>query len=149
MRNCIAWRQMASFVPPDVLAAQVGRMIRSDRSAVFAENFVIQWLELSRLDLIDPSSVGGNYDEAVQQSSRREVISFFNTLLQRGHARHEPDGFRVCGRRQCVGSVLRLARRQRRCVSQSQAARGLGTRRTAGAIGRSHSDWHGGPNVAR
>lgn len=85
---------------PDTLAAQVDRMIRSERSAVFVENFTNQWLEFSRLDLIDPASVArlsepkdhdsesrttvkNDYDVAVQQSSKREVTSFLGTLLQK------------------------------------------------------------------
>ncbi|MEQ8784817.1 MAG: DUF1592 domain-containing protein [Pirellulaceae bacterium] len=73
----------------DVLARQVDRMIEDPRAAAFVEAFVSQWLELDRLDLIDPAATSSvrhdnaenRYDEAVQQASKREVFAFFRTLL--------------------------------------------------------------------
>lgn len=67
----------------DVLAAQVDRMIASPRADVFIETFTTQWLELDRLDGIDPDATNSQlYDAAVQENSRREVFAFFGTLLR-------------------------------------------------------------------
>ncbi len=67
----------------EVLRGQVDRMIASPRADLFIKTFATQWLELDRLDGIDPSATGSKfYDEAVREDSRREVYAFFGTLLR-------------------------------------------------------------------
>ena len=68
---------------PQVLANQVDRMIASPRADVFIETFTTQWLELERLQSVDPESTHTRlYDDAVKVNSRREVYAFFSTLLR-------------------------------------------------------------------
>ncbi len=65
------------------LAEQVERMLDSPRSRAFVENFATQWLELDRLQAIDPSAAASpHYDEAVHRQSRREVVAFLETMMR-------------------------------------------------------------------
>ncbi|MFN3151509.1 DUF1592 domain-containing protein [Bremerella sp.] len=66
-----------------VLRRQVDRMLTHPRSELFVETFLEQWLELNRLNHIDPETTGiAEYDDAVKRHSRREVIKYFAHLLQ-------------------------------------------------------------------
>ncbi len=68
---------------PGVLAGQIDRLIADPRSSAFVETFLTAWLELDRLENINPVSVKNpDYDHATKQESRRETYAFFNTLLQ-------------------------------------------------------------------
>jgi hypothetical protein len=68
---------------PAVLAEQVDRMLASERSATFVETFASQWLQLERLNQIDPDATATDtYDDAVQRQSKQEVFAFFATLLR-------------------------------------------------------------------
>jgi mono/diheme cytochrome c family protein len=51
LRNLAARKELGK---PDVLKAQVGRMLLDPRAATLASNFVYQWLKLDRLDEIEP-----------------------------------------------------------------------------------------------
>ena len=65
------------------LLSQVDRMISDSRSNHFVETFLTQWLELDRLNGIDPdSTVSKKYDRVVQDRSRKEVYAFFKNLLR-------------------------------------------------------------------
>ena len=67
---------------PQILKQQVDRLLDSPRSELFVDTFLHAWLELDRLDRIKPEATPSrHYDQAVQQSSRREVSAFFRTLL--------------------------------------------------------------------
>ncbi len=60
----------------------MNRLLDSPRSDVFIETFANQWLELDRLDSIDPEGTkSSNYDDAVHRHSHREVIETLRTLL--------------------------------------------------------------------
>ena len=66
-----------------VLSNQIDRMLKDSRSAHFVETFLTQWLELDRLNTVDPdSTVSKRYDRVIQDRSRKEVYAFFNNLLQ-------------------------------------------------------------------
>lgn len=68
---------------PQVLVAQVDRMIASPKADAFIETFTSQWLELDRLDGVEPSSTPTQlYDDLVKENSRREVYAFFGALLR-------------------------------------------------------------------
>ncbi len=67
---------------PDVLAGQVNRLLDSPRSEIFVETFASQWLELERLNSIDPEATSSDsYDDAVQRHSLREVFETLRALL--------------------------------------------------------------------
>jgi len=63
---------------PDVLNAQVKRMLADSRSQRFARNFVRQWLGLDGLD-----SVVHVTDSLLRESMQEEPIAFFDDVLRR------------------------------------------------------------------
>lgn len=62
---------------PDVLSAQVKRMLADPRSRRFSQNFVEQWLGLDRL-----SSVTHITDNSLREAMQEEPIAFFQEVLQ-------------------------------------------------------------------
>jgi hypothetical protein len=68
---------------PDVLRAQVERLLRDPRSEAFTENFVGQWLGLRQIDFTEPSHIlYPEYDHLLKVSMLREAELFFAQLLQ-------------------------------------------------------------------
>lgn len=73
-----------SLHEPEVLQAQVVRMLKDPKSREFAENFVEQWLgtrELGRDIKPDPKLFPAYYDAEIQSAMRYEPILFFQELL--------------------------------------------------------------------
>ena len=62
---------------PDVLTAQVNRMLEDPRSRRFSQNFVEQWLGLDRM-----SSVTHVNDNALRESMLEEPVAFFEEVLK-------------------------------------------------------------------
>ena len=62
---------------PDVLTAQVNRMLEDPRSKRFSQNFVEQWLGLDRM-----SSVTHVNDNALRESMLEEPVAFFEEVLK-------------------------------------------------------------------
>ena len=68
---------------PGVLSKQIERMLQSEKSEQFVDAFLSQWLELDRLGHVHPAKgTQPTYDDAVQRSSRQEVIATFQHLLR-------------------------------------------------------------------
>ena len=70
---------------PEVLKAQVIRMLQDTRSREFAENFVEQWLatrELGRDIKPDPKAFPAYYDAEIASGIRYEPILFFQEILK-------------------------------------------------------------------
>ena len=68
---------------PNTLHKQVARMVQSDKSKKFVEAFLSQWLELDRLDNVQPAKgARPTYDDAVRRASREEVYATFHHLLR-------------------------------------------------------------------
>lgn len=67
---------------PEVLAAQVDRMIDDPRSLALATGFTHQWLGIDRLDFF-PFDFRNfpKFDESTRASARQEVYRTFHTLL--------------------------------------------------------------------
>src|SRR5690606_28679753 len=67
---------------PDVLLAQVQRMLASSKSRRFSEHFVRQWLGLQLLDFlhVDPKRYP-QFDAALQAAMRAEPVAFFHEVL--------------------------------------------------------------------
>lgn len=61
---------------PEVLGAQVKRMLADPRAKRFAENFVQQWLGLDRLD-----SVTHVTDRSLREAMQEEPVAFFKEVL--------------------------------------------------------------------
>ncbi len=71
------------LLSPDVLTAQVDRMIQSEKSSAFVEAFVSQWLQLDRLSHVEPADgAQPTYDDAVHRLSKEEVLATFHHLLR-------------------------------------------------------------------
>lgn len=68
---------------PEVLHAQVERMLKDSKSKAFTENFTGQWLGLRDINATTPDkSLYPEYEEFLQWSSVRETHLFFNELLK-------------------------------------------------------------------
>ena len=62
---------------PDVLTAQVNRMLEDPRSRRLSQNFVEQWLGLDRM-----SSVTHINDNSLRESMQEEPVAFFEEVLK-------------------------------------------------------------------
>lgn len=68
---------------PDVLRAQVDRMLDDPRSETLATRFAAQWLRLPRLDVHRPDAVRyPEWDDRLRDAVRRETELFFHNLIQ-------------------------------------------------------------------
>ncbi|NBR05324.1 MAG: DUF1592 domain-containing protein [Planctomycetes bacterium] len=68
---------------PEVLHAQVERMLKHPKAKAFTENFTGQWLGLRDISATTPDkSLYPEYEEFLQWSSVRETHLFFNELLK-------------------------------------------------------------------
>ena len=70
---------------PDVLAAEVRRMLRDPRASELAESFATQWLQIGRLDTVefDPKVYPG-VDTDLKSAMRAESVLFFDAILRDG-----------------------------------------------------------------
>jgi hypothetical protein len=72
---------------PDVLRAQVERMLDDPRSRRFVENFTGQWLRLRDIDFTVPDELlYPEYDQLLRQSMLDETRAFFSEILNRDHS---------------------------------------------------------------
>lgn len=68
---------------PDVLRAQVERLLSDPRAAAFTENFLGQWLNLRQIDFTEPSHIlYPEYDHLLKVSMLREAELYFEELLR-------------------------------------------------------------------
>jgi hypothetical protein len=67
---------------PQVLAAQVERLLKHDRARAFVTNFTGQWLELRNLDATSPDKrLYPEFDELLRLSMVPETEAFFTEIL--------------------------------------------------------------------
>ncbi|HND55998.1 MAG TPA: DUF1592 domain-containing protein, partial [Pirellulaceae bacterium] len=71
-----------SLSSPDVLAAQVARMLADPKSDEFVRNFVGQWLSVRDYGSIKPAAEYRDYDAPLEDASRREPYAFFAEILR-------------------------------------------------------------------
>jgi mono/diheme cytochrome c family protein len=68
---------------PDVLAAQVRRMLRDPRAAALSQNFAGQWLQFRALESVHPDRERfPAFDEYLRMSMRRETELFFDSIVR-------------------------------------------------------------------
>ncbi len=68
---------------PDVIAAQVRRMLKDARSRSLVENFAGQWLEIRRLESVQPERDRfPDFDDYLRSSMLKETELLFQHLLQ-------------------------------------------------------------------
>lgn len=67
---------------PDVLEAEVRRMLADPRASALAENFAGQWLHLRNLETIRPNTdLFPDFDNNLRQAFRRETELFFASVV--------------------------------------------------------------------
>ena len=64
-RSCSALAADGSLLKPDVLEAQVRRMLRDPKSRALVANFAVQWLNLAQLDAVRPSRESSRISTAI------------------------------------------------------------------------------------
>lgn len=80
----LARAQQGSLHDPDTLRAQFDRMLADPRSDALYESFVVQWLQLGKLDSASPDpDLFPAYGEALQGEMLEEIELFFEDLRQR------------------------------------------------------------------
>ena len=68
---------------PDMLRAQVHRMLTDSKSSRLVENFAGQWLELRNLDSIKPDPKRfPDFDDDLREAMRRETELFFDAIVR-------------------------------------------------------------------
>lgn len=67
---------------PDVLAAQVRRMLDDPRSERFAEHFVDQWLDMELLEFLNFKQHVPGFDPLLKEAMRREPVALFGEMLR-------------------------------------------------------------------
>ena len=69
---------------PDVLAAQVQRMIEDDRSDALVSNFTGQWLQLRNLEakVVPDLLLFPDFDDNTRKAFRKETETFFGYILR-------------------------------------------------------------------
>ncbi len=66
---------------PDVLEAQVKRMLKRDKSKALVENFAGQWLQLRNLKTLSPDpGTFPNFDESLRAAMIKETEAYFNGI---------------------------------------------------------------------
>ncbi len=67
---------------PEVLAAQVERMIASPKARSFVENFAGQWLHVRDYPSVQPANDYRDYDAELKLASLEEPYAFFDEVLR-------------------------------------------------------------------
>jgi hypothetical protein len=72
---------------PEVLAAEVKRMLADPKSARMVDNFAGQWLELRNLDSVKPDPQRfPQFDDELRGAMRRETELFFDSIVREDHS---------------------------------------------------------------
>ena len=70
---------------PDILEAQVERMLTDPRADALGARFAAQWLRLQDLDKVHPDALRyPDFYDQLARDLRRETVTFFNALLREG-----------------------------------------------------------------
>ena len=70
---------------PNMLAAQVERMLADPRAEALGTRFAAQWLRLQDLDKVHPDALRyPDFYDQLARDLRRETVTFFNALMREG-----------------------------------------------------------------
>jgi hypothetical protein len=74
--------ESGTLAKPDVLDAQIARMLKDPRASALSENFVGQWLEIRNLDSIkpDPDKFPA-WSAEIKDAMRTETVMLFESIL--------------------------------------------------------------------
>jgi hypothetical protein len=76
---------------PQVLDAQVHRMLGDPRSESLVTNFAFQWLNVNKIDSIEPTpELYPDFDQNLRDSFREEMRLFLNSILRPSGQRGNP-----------------------------------------------------------
>lgn len=76
-----ALAEQGKLSEPDVLRAQVTRMLDDPRSRQFVESFGGQWLNVELYGSVEPANQYRDYDKELEESSKEEALGFFAEIL--------------------------------------------------------------------
>jgi hypothetical protein len=72
---------------PAIFAQQIERLLASDKSKTFGENFAGQWFDLRKIGANPPASeLYPRYDRHLETSIAAESVAFFNEILHQDHS---------------------------------------------------------------
>ncbi len=75
--------RMSELRDPERLRAQIGRMLKDDRSEALVENFAGQWLQLRNLAQAKPDpKTFPEFDDSLRWAMRRETELFFKAVMR-------------------------------------------------------------------
>jgi mono/diheme cytochrome c family protein len=77
----LALAQQGRLAEPDVLAAQVDRMLADSRSRRFSKHFVHQWLDMQLLDFTNFQQNINRFDPLLKEAMQQEPIALFDEML--------------------------------------------------------------------
>ena len=67
---------------PEVLEAQMKRMVADPRAWGLVENFAGQWLQVRALDITPDPDLFPNFDEPLRRAMQRETLLFFQAVMR-------------------------------------------------------------------
>ncbi|MCH8147303.1 MAG: DUF1592 domain-containing protein [Planctomycetes bacterium] len=86
-RDLLSLAKRGELKKPDVLRAQVERMLGDPKSQRFVENFTDQWLMLRDIDFTVPDQrLYPEYSQLLRRSMLDETHAFFREILDRDHS---------------------------------------------------------------
>ncbi len=81
-RQLFELAERGSLRAPGVLAVQVERMLRDEKSRALVDNFASQWLNLRNLELIEPDpELFPGFDDDLRSAMLRETEMFFAAVM--------------------------------------------------------------------
>jgi hypothetical protein len=81
----VGYGARGELAKPDVLAAQVDRLIASDQFDAFLAGFLHQWLDMERLDFFEfDAEKHRDFDDSMKMAARWEVYETFAHVLRTG-----------------------------------------------------------------
>ncbi len=79
----LALAERGELGDPEVLRRQVERMLADPRSDSLVTNFAFQWLDVRRVEAIDPDPrLYPNFDEDLRRAFRQEMEHFLDSILR-------------------------------------------------------------------
>ena len=99
--HCSSWRPPGGLSQPDVLDAQVRRMLADDRADALGSRFAGQWLRLEDLEKVHPDRLlYPDFHQQLADAMMKETELFFNYLVRenRHHLRDAHGGLFVLER---------------------------------------------------
>ena len=91
-KSCCGWPATGTLSKPEVLSAQVRRMLADRKSSALVENFAGQWLQLRNLRGIVPNpETFPDFDDNLRQAFRREAELFFAHVVRERSQRPRSD----------------------------------------------------------